>query len=120
MPSRMMKMAGYISYYTDHQTNGLILVALAIIAILLVFTGSPAKLFTFGLLTLTAVSWAYLRRNPSLQMVEESVGQLAAQAVALPLMRQTTASITNNTPWWIMLGGSALLVIAGLMQARRV
>lgn len=120
MPSRFIRMVGYMSYFTDHQTNALILVALAAIALVLVFTGSPAKLLLFGLLTLSTVAWAYMRRNPGLQMVEQSVGQLAAQAAALPLMQQATNSVSNNTPWWIMLGGSALLVIAGLMQTRRV
>lgn len=120
MPARVVRMAGYISYYTDHQTGGVILALLACIALFLVFAGSPTKLFLFGGITLTTVAWAYMRRNPTVQLVEDSVGQLAAQAAALPLMQQTTDSITTNTPWWIMLGGSALLVIAGLMQARRV
>lgn len=120
VPARFIRMVGYISYYTDHQTNGLILAALAIIALYLVFRGSAANLLTFGLLMLTAVAWVYLRRNPSLQAVEESVGQLTAQAAALPILQQTSASIATNTPWWIMLGGSALLVLAGLMHTRRV
>jgi hypothetical protein len=120
VPARFIKMVGYVSYYTDHQTGGLLLAALAVLALVLVFRGSPTKLLTFGLITLAAVAWAYLRRNPSLQAVEESFGELAAQAGALPLVQQTSASITTNTPWWVMLSGSALLVVAGLMQSRRV
>jgi hypothetical protein len=119
IPTRVTKMMGYISYYTDHQTSGLILVALAILALFLVFRGSATHLLTFGLLMLTAVAWTYLRRNPGLQAVEDSVSQFTAQAAALPLLRQTSTSITANTPWWIMLGGSALLVVAGLMNPRR-
>ena len=119
MPARVVKVAGYISYYTDHQAGGVILAVLACIALVLVFVGSPTKLFLFGGITLSVVTWAYLRRNPSVQLVEDSVGQLAAQAAALPLLQGATDSITTNTPWWIMLGGSALLVIAGLMQVRR-
>ncbi len=119
MPARVAKMAGYISYYTDHQTGGVVLAALAAIALVLVFVGSPTKLFLFGWITLSMVAWAYLRRNPSVQLVEDSVNQLAAQAAALSLVQGATDSITINTPWWIMLGGSALLVIAGLMQVRR-
>jgi hypothetical protein len=119
VPARFIKMVGYISYYTDHQTNGLILAALAVLALFLVFRGSPANLLTFGVLMLAAVAWVYLRHNPSLLAVEESVGQLTAQAAALPILRQTSASITANTPWWIMLSGSALLVVAGLMHTRR-
>ena len=119
MPARVVKVAGYISYYTDHQTGGVLLALLACVALVLVFVGSPTKLFLFGGITLSAVAWAYLRRNPGVQFVEDSVGQLAAQAAALPLVQGATDSITINTPWWIMLGGSALLVIAGLMQVRR-
>ena len=119
MPARVVTVAGYISYYTDHRTDGVILAVLACVALILVFTGSPTKLFLFGGITLTAVAWAYLRRNPGVQLVEDSVSQLAAQAAALPLVQGTTDSITTNTPWWIMLGGSALLVIAGLVQTRR-
>jgi hypothetical protein len=119
MPSRVVKMAGYISYYTDHQMGGVVLAVRACIALILVFVGSPTKLFLFGGITLSMVAWAYLRRNPGVQLVEDSVGQWAAQAAALPLVQGATDSITNNTPWWIMLGGSALLVIAGLMQVRK-
>jgi hypothetical protein len=119
MPSRFIKLTHYISYFNDNQTNGLILIALALIALLLVYTGSPTKLLLFGLLTLAMVAWAYMRRNPSLQIVENSMSQLAAQAGALPMMRYAALSVVHNTPWWSMLGGSALLVIAGLMQARR-
>ncbi len=120
VPARLTRMAGYISYFSDQQTNGLILIALALMAILLVFIGSPAKLFTFGLLTLTVVAWAYLRRNTDLQTVEYSVNELASQAASMPMLHQVADSITTNTPWWVMLGGSALLVVAGLMQEKKV
>jgi hypothetical protein len=119
VPARFTKMVGYISYYSDHQTNALILIALAVIAVVLVFTGSPARLMTFGLLTLAVVTWAYLRRSPGIQLVEGSMSQFAAQAVSLTVVRNVSDSIVVNTPWWIMLGGSALLVISGLMQSRR-
>jgi hypothetical protein len=119
VPTRFTKMVGYISYYSDHHTNALILIALALIAVILVFTGSPSRLLTFGVLTLAAVTWAYMRRTPGLQMVEDSVSDLAAQATSSTVMRMVSYSVTANTPWWIMLGGSALLVIAGLMQSRR-
>lgn len=120
MPSRFLKMVGYASYFTDDQTNGLILIALAVIALLLIYRGSATKLYLFGMLTLSTVAWAYTRHNVGMQSVEASVGKLAAQAVALPIMQHATFPASNNTPWWIMLCGSALLVIAGLMQARRV
>ncbi|MFN8468491.1 MAG: hypothetical protein U0X20_23235 [Caldilineaceae bacterium] len=112
-------MVGYISYYSDYQTNALILIALAILAVILVFTGSPMRLMTFGVLTLAVVTWTYLRRGAGIQVVESSVGQLAAQAASLTIVRNVSDSIVTNTPWWIMLAGSALLVIAGLMQSRR-
>lgn len=120
MPSRFLKMVGYVSYFTDHQTNALILCALAVVALLLVYRGSATKLYLFGMVTLLIVAWAYLRHDSGIQSVETSVGQIAAQAAATPLFHQATASVTNNTPWWIMLCGSGLMVIAGLMQARRV
>jgi hypothetical protein len=120
VPTRFTKMVGYISYYSDHHTNALILIALAVMAVVLVFTGSPARLMTFGVLTLAAVTWAYMRRVPGIQLVEGSMGDLAAQAASSSVMRTVSYSVSANTPWWIMLGGSALLVIAGLMQARRV
>jgi hypothetical protein len=119
VPARFTKMVGYISYYSDYQTNALILIALAVLAVILVFTGSPMRLMTFGVLTLAVVTWTYLRRAAGIQIVENSVGQLAAQAASLTIVRTVSDSIVTNTPWWIMLAGSALLVIAGLMQSRR-
>ena len=119
VPARFTKMVGYISYYSDYQTNALILIALAVLAVILVFTGSPMRLMTFGVLTLAVVTWTYLRRTAGIQVVEDSVGQLAAQAASLTIVRNVSDSIVTNTPWWIMLAGSALLVIAGLMQSRR-
>jgi hypothetical protein len=119
VPARFTRMVGYISYYSDHQTNALILIALATIAVVLVFTGSPARLMTFGLLTLAVVTWAFLRRAPGIQLVEGSMGQIAAQAASLTVVRDVSDSIVTNTPWWIMLFGSALLVMSGLMQSRR-
>jgi len=119
MPSRVATMAGYISYYTAHQTDGIILFLLALGAFMLVFTGSPAKLFLFGILTLTTVAWIFLRTDPSLHQLEANVGRLAAEAAALPMLRLTESSISRNLPWWVMMGGSSLLVIAGLMRVRR-
>ena len=119
MPSRVATMAGYINYYTAHQTNGVILLLLALVAFVLVFTGSPAKLFLFGIITLVAVAWTFLCTDPSLHLLEANVGQMAADAVSLPMLKLTQASISRNLPWWIMLGGSSLLVVAGMMQVRR-
>jgi hypothetical protein len=119
VPARFTKMVGYISYYSDHQINALALIALAVIAIVLVFTGSPARLMIFGILTLAAVTWAHLRRAPGIQLVDDGISQFAAQAASSIVVQNVSDSITTNTPWWIMLSGSALLVIAGLMQGRR-
>lgn len=119
VPARFTKMVGYISYYSDYQTNALILIALAVIAVVLVFSGSPMRLMTFGVLTLAVVTWTYMRRTPGIQAVETSVSQLAAQATSLTIVRNVSDSIVSNTPWWLMLAGSALLVIAGLMQSKR-
>lgn len=119
MPARIATLAGYISYYTSHQTNGIVLALLAVVALILVFYGSPAKIFLFGTITLTTVLWTFLRANPSLHLLEANVTQLAADAAALPLLHLTAGSFSHNLPWWVMLGGSALLVIAGLMQVRR-
>ena len=119
MPSRFLRMVGYASYFTDHQTNGLLLSALAVVALLLVYKGSATKLYLFGMLTLAMVAWAYTRHGIGLQNVEASVGKIAAQATAMPLFHQAAFSVNNSTPWWVMLCGSGLMVIAGLMQARR-
>jgi hypothetical protein len=119
VPARFTKMVGYISYYSDHETNALILIALALLAVVLVFTGTPGRLMTFGVFTLAAVAWAYMRRAPGLQLVEGSMSEFAAQASSLAVMRNMSDSIVTNTPWWIMLAGSSLLVVAGLMQSRR-
>jgi len=119
VPARFTKMVGYISYYTDYQTNALILITLAVIAVVLVFSGSPMRLMTFGVLTLAVVTWTYMRRTPGIQAVETSMSQLAAQATSLTIVRNVSDSIVSNTPWWLMLAGSALLVIAGLMQSKR-
>ena len=119
VPARFTKMVGYISYYSDYQINALILIALAVLAVILVFAGSPLRLMTFGVLTLAVVTWTYTRRTPGVQAVENSVSQLAAQATSLTVVRTVSDSIVTNTPWWLMLAGSALLVIAGLMQSKR-
>jgi hypothetical protein len=120
VPARFTTMVGYISYYSDHQTNALALVALAVIAVVLVYTGTPGRLLTFGMLTLGAVAFAYLRRTPSIHMIQGGMSEFASQAAALAVVKNVSNTIATNTPWWIMLGGSALLVVAGLMQARRV
>jgi hypothetical protein len=119
-PARLTTMVGYISYFSDHQTNALILIALAMIALLLVFYGSPGRLMTFGVFTLAAVAWAYMRRTPGLRLIEGNVGDLAAQAISFPALQHMSDSMVTNTPWWLMLAGSALLVIAGLLQTKRV
>lgn len=119
MPSRVSAMAGYISYYTAYETNGLILILVVLVALVLVFRGSPAKLFLFGVTTLTVVAWTFLRANPSLRLLESHAGRLVEDAASLPLIQFTTASLSRNLPWWVMLGGSAMLVVAGLMQVRR-
>jgi hypothetical protein len=119
-PARLTKMVGYISYFSDHQTNALIMIALAMIALLLVFYGTPGRLMSFGVFTLAAVAWAYMRRTPGLRLVEGNVGDLAAQAVSLSVVQRVSDSMVTNTPWWLMLAGSALLVIAGLLQSKRV
>ena len=120
MPTRLAKVVGYISYFTNDHTAAVVLVALAAIALLLVFTGTPARLMMFGLVTLLAVTWSYLRQDPTLMAVETTVTNLAGQAPALPAIKTTAAWITPTTPWWMMMAGSALLVIAGLMEARKV
>lgn len=120
MPSRLHTVAAYVSYYTDYRTNALMLIGLAAVALLLVYMGSPIKLLTFGVLTLTMVGWTQMRRIPGLYQVEHQVSQFAAQATSLPGLQQATASITNYTPWWVMLAGSTLLVISGLLYVRKV
>ena len=119
VPARFTKMVGYISYYSDYQTNALILIALAVIAVVLVFTGSPMRLMTFGVLTLAVVTWTYMRRTPGIQARRRQYEPVGSPGTSLTIVRNVSDSIVTNTPWWIMLAGSALLVIAGLMQSRR-
>jgi len=119
MPTRLAKVVGYISYFTSNNFTAVILVLLAAIALVMVFTGSPARLMLFGMVTLLAVTWAYLRQDPQFQAVESAVADLATQSPVLPLVGRTVRSLTPNTPWWLMMAGSALLVVAGLMEARK-
>ena len=97
VPARFTKMVGYISYYSDYR-NALILIALAVIAVVLVFSGSPMRLMTFGVLTLAVVTWTYMRRTPGIQAVENSMSQLAFQATSLTIVRNVSDSIVSNTP----------------------
>lgn len=119
MPTRLAKVVGYISYFTSNNFTAVILVVLAAIALLLVFTGSPTRLILFGMVTLLAVTWAYLRQDQGFQAVESAVTDLAAQSPVLPMLSQIVRAWTPNTPWWTMMAGSALLVVAGLMEAHK-
>jgi hypothetical protein len=132
MPAPLQGIGQSISYFASQPTGGSLIFALAVLALLFTYTGNGTRLFVLSVLTVIVVGWPYIiRQAPGLNAVGHSVSGLTdsmassvagtvsfTSATTYPI-RSALLGMGNGFPWFVMLAGGALLVIASLMAPRQ-
>lgn len=119
MPSRLAGAAGYIAYVAVQPTNALLLLAVAVMAVLLIYANRGGQLFVLAMAAMCVVVWALLRNGTGLVSAGNGLSAFTMQLTSIPLVRTVSNAVNFVGVWWVMLAGAALLVAAALMAPRQ-
>jgi len=119
MPSRIAGVTSYIAYVTAQPTNALLVLAIAVMAVLLIYANRGGQLFLLAMAAMCVVVWAFLRNKTGLGGVEDGLSAFTMQLTSTPLMRTVSSAVDFVGVWWVMFAGAALLVAAALMAPRQ-
>ena len=119
MPARLGSVAGQVAYITAQPINGLLLVAVAVTAVLVIYANKSGYMFLAAATALAIVIGIYLRNGVGLNVVSNGLDNFSTQIASLPLVRNGTAAVNFVGGWWMMAAGAVLLVAAALIAPKK-
>lgn len=119
MPARMGSVVGQVAYIAAQPVNGFLLIAVAVMAVLLIYSNRSNYMFVLAMAALVTVAAIYLRRGENLVALPNDISRLTAQVAALPLVRTSTGAVNYVGGWWMMALGALLMMAASLIVPKR-
>ena len=115
MPARVTGFGSYVSYFSDQRNSALMLLALAIVAIGLLYSGQFGRMLLVSLIIIIGVNWLFMYPGPHMLGIERSFAEVTDEIAHIELVRQATGLLHIREAWYVMLVGGSLLLISAML-----